>query len=290
MTRRPTLPQSPGPGSKNGGWTQPLDDLWTQLVAEAHGLAARLRSRGMPGVPAAYAATKVFRPASSTVPVPVPDVSSAVTYYNAKPVLLDGATYDIPVIFPGAGVFVARRVDITIFQQNGTGREIARTLSTTLAPLMSLASPELEDSGLVTFRYSQLGLWPDLTDSDLDSPACNFFWNMYDARTKRYLADELISSAALMPMTVVDPYPAAYCVAQQPIDGGAFEFSAPWVFERDGQCIVQVRPITPIFQAADATSEQSVTIQVELHGERYETLQDAMRQGALTRPVRPDRF
>jgi hypothetical protein len=36
--------------------------------------------------------------------------------------------------------------------------------------------------------------------------------------------------------------------------------------------------------------DESVTVQVELHGERYETLQDAMNQGALTRPVRPDRF
>ncbi len=309
--RRPMNPQRPGRGSEKGGWTQPLDELWTQLRAEMHAFKQRVDAdvNGPAGIPAAYQGVRVFRPEVGELTVTDPSVFPNVDI-DVNYVVRDGQTYEIPVIFPGPGVFVARELEVHILQRFVTSagedfRLVARAFNTTLAQNVD------QDSELRTFRYSVLQQfdgtpgnpesWPSiggpsapLVVHEDPVPACNFFWNIIDAKSGRQFADDLVPSQALMPLTASHAglQEITFDVIQGqrglPLDGGRFYFDVPWLIERDGQLRFQFRPTTPIFQLASTPTneKQDVYVQVELHGERYETLPDALKTGALTRPVR----
>jgi hypothetical protein len=323
MKNRPTIPQMPGRGSYGGGWTQPLEDVWTQLRAEVAGLQARLQGRGMPGEASSYQGTRVFEPETATYTVTRPrDTGST---WTVNYVVRDGQTYEIPIIFPGPGVFVARRLDVSVFQRfRNTTRPapdelISRSLSTMLAAMGRGISPGQDaqtlDGLLRQFRYSLPWQWWKPQGGGIVSedfvPSINYFWNLSDSKSQRYLASDLMSHLALLPMSCTSAGESIRLSDQannllSPSDGGSFEFQAPWVIERDGQATFHFRPITAMYQIDSAVApsnaqtgytfedregglrRQSVKVQVELFGERYETLQDAMKQGALTRPVREE--
>jgi len=319
MKKRPTIPQMPGRGSYGGGWTQPLEDVWTQLMAEIAGLQARLQGRGMEGEPSAYQGRRVFEPETATYTVTQPRNTGSTWTVNY--VVRDGQTYDIPIIFPGPGVFIARRLDVSIYQRfRNTTRPaadelIARSLSTMLAAMGRRAgTPGAEayvlDGLLRQFRYSLPWQWwkPLVEGSEDYVPALNYFWNFSDSKSQRFLSSDLMSHLALLPMSCpsTNGLLAETSLLLSPSDGGSFEFQAPWVIERDGQATFHFRPITAVYQIDSSIApsnvqtgytfedregglrKQYVTVQVELFGERYETLQDAMKQGALTRPVREE--
>lgn len=298
--KRPIHTQKPGYGSDNGGWRPSLADLWTQLLAEIHALRARASAEldGVRGVPAVYQGIKVFEPADRDVDLGAEGV--------VTPVLLDGNTYDIPIYFPGPGVFVARSLEVNVYQRwyptEGGGWPdppqefwlLARQFST------ALANNATNDGAIRTTRVSRLLNLPAVSaDNEEPVPALQFWWNLLDSKSQRYLADNLMPQQVLQPMTntqLAPPDSVAVSVPAFPLDGGRFCFDAPWLVERDGQMRFQFRPTTLICQDASINTlpqvknvlAQTVKVQVELHGERYETLQDAVRSGALTRPVRAE--
>ncbi len=321
MKNRPTSQQLPGRGSFGGGWTQDLEELWTQLQAELRALRERTDGTVL-GEPASYAGSRVFRPQVQTRSIP--QVESPGESWLVNYVVPDGQTYEIPVVFPGPGVFVARSIDVSIYQRlkNPSRAEadllLARTLSTALGANVDAATLDLQ---LRTSRFSLLWRWfkqLSATDGVREDPVpvLNYFWNFVDSKSQRYLSDGLMSHLALQPMTAAAQSSDFSPVTSGPIDGGSFDFDVPWVFERDGQASFHFRPITAIYQfdatvtdsavtglqvnnvdPATATDfsdleggkrHQDVTVQVELFGERFQTLQDAMRQGALTRPLRSE--
>lgn len=290
-------------------------------MAEVRGLQERLKGGGLAGEPSAYQGSMLFEPESQTYTVVQPQNQGSTWTVNY--VVRDGQTYDIPIMFPGPGIFVARRMEVSILQRlrNIARPEadllVARSLSTLLAAMArDNASPGFEPStldGLLRqFRYSLLWDWwteaqgsPQREDP---VPAINYFWNLWDSKSQRYLASELMSHLALMPISArtTRTVSTGRAFEMLPADGGAFDFEAPLVVERDGQISFKFRPITAVYQIDSAIApslaqtgytfldreglkrKQSVLVQVELYGERYETLQDAMKQGALTRPVRKD--
>lgn len=307
--RRPQNTQRPGRGSAQAGWTQPLDELWTQARAEIHALKARIEGElaQVQAVPAVYQGVRVFHPdVGSTETVTDPTTGDPV---EVNYVVRDGQTYEIPVRFPGPGVFVARSLEVNVYQRFVTSagddyRLLARTFNTVLA------QTDQRDSDLRTFRYSILQAydgtpgnpetWPNanggLSDAHEDPvPAVQFWWNIIDGKSGRQFADELVPAQALMPMTC-SHYGVEEGGEQEiiqglrglPIDGGRFYFDTAWLIERDGQFRFLWRPTTAMLQLASTplSQKQDVFVQVELHGERYETLQDAMKVGAMTRPVR----
>ena len=304
--RRPMQPQRPGKAANRGGWTQPLDELWTQTCAELRALKERVtvRTADPIGVPAVYQGVKVFAPSTQTLVITNPN--DLVTPWTVNPVLVDGVAYEIPVYAPGPGVFVARSIDVSIYQRyvlpsidgrpSQDMRFIARATST------SMAQDATMDGALRQYRYSVLGDpragslasgWPVYstyvpTRGEEGVPSAAFWWNLLDAKSQRYLADGLMPDQALMPMTssrVQSRFSGAF-----PIDGGRFTFDAPWLVERDGQFRFVFQPTTAVYQLASTPLDQrqTVSVQVDLFGERYETLQDAIRAGAMTRPVRAE--
>jgi len=297
--KRPIHTQSPGRGSAGGGYRQPVGELWTQLLAELHGLRDRVATSEVAGslaVPAAYQGVKVFTPEASTFSLADPYGGADLT---VNYVVRDGQTYEIPIYFPGPGVFVARGLEVNVYQRfvtHGSPEQdynfLARQHST------ALADDTTRDGNLRTFRYSYFDLvggannnWPGYAEEPV--PSINFWWNMADSKSQRYLADDLMPSQALMPMT--NPRLASTAGEEEallayPLDGARFYFDAPWLVERDGQLRFLFRPTTPIYQLAAVAADegQDVRVQVELYGERYETLQDAVRAGAMTRPVRSE--
>ena len=140
----------------------------------------------------------------------------------------------------------------------------------------------------------------------------NFLWNMVDTKSQRRLADAYISQMVFTPPSAPVTQEASFFVPRPPVttknqaherlpDGDFFKFCTPWVFERDGQANFTFRPITPVFQfdsslaGTDAVvglpyddrvngkRDQRVRVQIEIHGYRFETDQDLIRAGALSR-------
>jgi hypothetical protein len=138
----------------------------------------------------------------------------------------------------------------------------------------------------------------------------NFLWNMVDTKSQRRLADAYISQMVFTPPSAPVTQEAGSFqfgvttkiqAHERVPDGDLFRFCTPWVFERDGQVNFIFRPITPVLQFDSSIAgtdpvvglpyddringirDQRVRVQVEIHGYRFETDQDAIRAGALTR-------
>jgi hypothetical protein len=284
-----TIPVIPGGGASWSGWVKPLSAYVEQLEAEIAGLEARLDNPISGGVPTAYMGQKIFSPESYAFNLDTEQdgVSSNPVNY----VVRDGATYDISVRMPGPGVFVARSLHVGIFMRQFRPGFGVRQLYWTPNQLMFKSW---------TTKFSVFPKQPLLQGTTLSALGTSFFWSLLDSKSSRKLSDELISSEMLLvresrlPGTSFRQYVA-------PDNGGIFTLDVPWVFERDGQANFQFRPVTPIVQFDSSLSgtspavgltyddrengvrNQSVTVQVELHGYRFLTDQDAMRAGALTR-------
>lgn len=268
------------------GWTRSLEQNLVQLEGEIQGLEERVAIGMRRGVPAAYAGRRVFQPESGTV---TPKAALGPMNYIVR----DGTTYDIPIIFSGAGVFVAKYIIVSVYLKCANFFE-------GLVPFGS-NPPYFEINVTENAYYSATGFTekiavfggaaagntlPRSESGDYGYAALNYFWNLLDSKSGVRLADEFMTQRILLNRSresATDFDPDAAFTENTCGDGGYFEFDVPFVFERDGQANFLFRPITPFLQYADTENPQSVIVQVELHGFRYETDQDAMQLGALSR-------
>lgn len=283
------------------GWTKPLQDVVHTLEADIASLQARLRVPIQKGRPSAYMGVREFLPEASIVEVDVNQDGQGTAPCNY--VVRDGQDYSIPIIFPGPGVFVAHEIVVSIFQ-----RDISAAKQEMYAG-MNTNAYSLQNYNSFTTKFS---VYPKQTAGSSFLPpqherTINFFWNMVDTKSQRLLADSYISHMVLTPRSLPvfvaegGTIEEARVFREKLPDGDLFKFSTPWVFERDGQANFSFRPITPVFQfdsslagddpvvglgyddRVNGKRDQRVRVQVELHGFRYETDQDLIRAGALTR-------
>lgn len=324
--KRPTnTPQSnplkTGQASWWTGWTKPLHDLIHTLEADVAGLQARLKTPIHKGRPASYVGFRDFTPERSVV-----QVDTAQTGQGTNPcnyVVRDGQDYDIPIIMPGPGVFVAEELTVAIFQQHyapiAASLEGGALSETTLAAMQAemRANTFVFPSSQRPYFTTKFSIYPQQTSlaylGNTDVPSrvppqgqrtINFLWNMIDTKSQRRLADAYISQMVLTPpsapVTQDNDFFQTTAFESVP-DGDLFRFCSPWVFERDGQANFTFRPITPVFQfdssipgtdpvvglpyddRINGVRDQRVRVQVEIHGYRYETDQDLIRAGALVR-------
>jgi len=312
------------------GWTKPLQDLIHTLDADIAGLKARLRNPIHKGRPAAYVGFRDFIPERSVVQVDTAQTGEGTNPCNY--VVRDGQDYDIPIIMPGPGVFVAEEITVAIFQQqyapiaasiqDGALTDVNLAVMQAEMRANAFPFPSSAEEPYFTTKFSiypqqvngaYLGAFFDIDKFSMPPQSqrtINFLWNMVDTKSQRRLADAYISQMVFTPPSAPVTQEAAFVVfpvttknqAHESVpDGDLFRFCTPWVFERDGQVNFTFRPITPVFQFDSALAgtdpavglpyddringirDQRVRVQVEIHGYRFETDQDLIRAGALTR-------
>jgi hypothetical protein len=307
MKPKTVVKLAPGAGSRWTGWQKRIGDLVDQVAADVEGLGLRLKNPARPGIPAAYRAERVFEPERSTLLVDTLQTNVGTNLVNY--VVRDGQVYDIPCKFPGDGVFVVKFIKVAITQ---------RVFVTPDGAAMQLASPMVmqgwadrpgltaPNKTLWTTKFSVFPRQPAMFGSGQSTEALygavNYFWNARDDRTGRFLGSDRMPCTDLLPGTAFGSAGPVIEFSSVAIpDGGLYEVSTPWLFERDGQVTFRWYPITPIFQfdsslsgtsgavgltyddRENGTRNQPVTVAVEYHGYRYRTDQDAIRAGAITR-------
>jgi hypothetical protein len=312
------------------GWTKPLQDLIHTLDADVAGLKARLRNPIHKGRPAAYVGFRDFIPERSVVQVDTAQTGEGTNPCNY--VVRDGQEYDIPIIMPGPGVFVAEEITVAIFQQQyapiaaskGAAPFVLDLVDVNLAAMQAevRANTFVFPSGLTPYFTTKFSIYPQQTSlaylgfggPGVDNVrnryrvppqgqrTLNYLWNMVDTKSQRRLADAYISQMVLTPPSApVTQFNFTQTAFESVPDGDLFRFCTPWVFERDGQVNFIFRPITPVLQfdssiagndpvvglnyddRINGVRDQRVRVQVEIHGYRFETDQDLIRAGALTR-------
>lgn len=257
------------------GWTKPLHDLLHTLEADVAGLQARLKNPIHKGRPASYVGFRDFLPEKSVVQVDTAQAGQGTNPCNY--VVRDGQDYDIPIIMPGPGVFVAEELTVAIFQQNYA--PISATFDSNVVTNTAFATMQAEmrantfvfPSAKTPYFTTKFSIFPQQTslaylgiagdDSDFGKfkrylfppqaqRTINFLWNMIDTKSQRRLADAYISQMVLTPPSApVSQTNFPYGIAFESVpDGDLFRFCTPWVFERDGQVNFSFRPITPVFQ------------------------------------------
>lgn len=328
--KRPTHVPQTNPLKKNQaswwtGWTKPLHDVIHTLEADIAGLHARLRNPVQKGRPASYVGIRDFLPESSIVQVDTEQTGEGTNPCNY--VVRDGQDYDIPIIMPGPGVFIAQELVVSIFQQQYApisasvtteGRETVLTnVNLTAMNAEMRANAFVFPSSETPYFTTKFSVYPQQTNlaylgytgarkfvmPPQAQRTINFLWNMVDTKSQRRLADAYISQMVLTPPSLPETHTGAfdnYAFESLP-DGDFFKFCTPWVFERDGQANFTFRPITPVFQFDSSLSgtdeaiglpyddrvngkrDARVRVQIEIHGYRFETDQDLIRAGALSR-------
>lgn len=304
------------------GWTKPLQDLIHTLDADIAGLKARIQHPIHKGRPAAYVGFRDFIPERTIVQVDTAQTGEGTNPCNY--VVRDGQDYDIPIIMPGPGVFVAEEITVAIFQQQyapiaaskGDAPFVLDLVDVQLAAMQAemRANTFVFPSTQTPYFTTKFSIFPQQTGiaylgesnnvrvAPQSQRTLNYFWNMVDTKSQRRLADAYISQMVLTPPSAPVVQRNILNTAFESVpDGDLFRFCTPWVFERDGQVNFTFRPITPVFQFDSAIPgtdpvvglpyddringlrDQRVRVQVEIHGYRFETDQDAIRAGALTR-------
>jgi len=304
------------------GWTKPLQDLIHTLDADIAGLKARIQHPIHKGRPAAYVGFRDFIPERTIVQVDTAQTGEGTNPCNY--VVRDGQDYDIPIIMPGPGVFVAEEITVAIFQQQyapiaaskGDDPFVLDLVDVQLAAMQAemRANTFVFPSSQTPYFTTKFSIFPQQTGiaylgesnnvrvAPQSQRTLNYFWNMVDTKSQRRLADAYISQMVLTPPSAPVVQRNILNTAFESVpDGDLFRFCTPWVFERDGQVNFTFRPITPVFQFDSAIPgtdpvvglpyddringirDQRVRVQVEIHGYRFETDQDAIRAGALTR-------
>lgn len=301
---------SPGKGAEYAGWQEPLPELVQRLRARIEGLKARLNvpSTEMSIWPSAVSGRHIFRPEST-----VEQVDTAQSALGTNPinvVVRNNKTTNIRIIFPGPGVFVGRWLTCSVLMRlhnpelKGDTESWLPVVSNSGAIGSLAANPAAAIP--YTTRFSVFPVQPNVppaygpaAGTTFRPPALNYFWNLKDERSGRLYADQMMSHMHLLPETWQMPG-AGSTFAPVLGDGDLFDLKAPWVFERDGQATFQFRPVTDLYQFDSSIAgtaapmslpfddrenglrDQSVKVQVELHGFRFETMQDAVHAGALT--------
>lgn len=245
------------------------------LAQEMAALQLQITRRMESGVPDCLAARKQFTPQSNTFAFDYRQdgVSSVVSQY----VLKDGVTYEVPVFNNTPGVFVARSMSVNVFQR----------LYQSTGPMQKRFAHGDWYLNSHTDLQTRKFAFPDDTTSyalvTLPMRRLSFMWNVVDARSGQRYSDELVPDLVLTP-------PAAPILADgsdAPFGGRMFEFDTPWLFDSEGQINFLFRPLTPVIQPAatdaytpydtedreqsNTVRDQTVSVQVELHGTRYFT-------------------
>jgi hypothetical protein len=274
------------------GWLDSLKAQVVRLQNEVKGVEARAK-RAMPdnSEPAAVVAKRVFEPSGPVFNFDY--LQDGVSSVQSQVVLQDGVTYEIPVTFPPPGLFVARFIKVSLYQ---------RVFNPTYGPMqlpvlygnyfIESAQGNYTPGALQTRKY----LFPDnaSTERKAFSRRLSFLWNLIDTKSGVRLSDELLPDLALLPQDFGSPIQ----VASQPFSstGNYLELASPWLFERDAQLTFLFRPITPAIQPIatsgyfpysfddreqnNTTRNMAITVQLEIHGTRFLTVQDAFRRGA----------
>lgn len=316
--KRPTNVPQTNPLKQNKaswwtGWNKPLRDLLHTLDADLASLKARLREPIHKGRPAAYVGFRDFIPERSIVQIDTAQRGEGTNPCNY--VVRDGQDYDIPLIMPGPGVFVAEELTVAIFQQqySPTRYEEGAGFSDLVAMQAEMrpnAFP-FPSKTLNPFFSTKFSIYPQQTNlayigsggpmPPQSTRTLNYFWNLIDTKSQRRLADAYISQMVLTPPSAPVTQSTGGIFFESVPDGDLFRFCSPWVFERDGQVNFSFRPITPVFQfdssipgndpvvglsyddRINGIRDQRVRVQVEIHGYRFETDQDLIRAGVLVR-------
>lgn len=278
------------------GWLDSLKAQVVRLQNEVKGVEARAK-RAMPdnSEPAAVVAKRVFEPSGPVFNFDY--LQNGVSSVQSQVVLQDGVTYEIPVTFPPPGLFVARFIKVSLYQ---------RVFNPTYGPMQlpvlygnyfieSSENPIYPGGANQTRKY----LFPDNStiviggqtrqDRRYLSRRLSFMWNLIDTKSGVRLSDELLPDLTLLPEDFGSP-------GVDTSTGNYLELASPWLFERDAQLTFLFRPITPAIQPT-ATSgyfpygfddreqngtsrNMAITVQLEIHGTRFLTVQDAFRRGA----------
>lgn len=300
------LPAAPGGDSvKYTGWQEPLPELVARLRARIAGVRQRLEfpATDVSIWPSAVAGHRIFAPEKGVEYV---DALQNNTTYPVNVVVRSGKTYDIRVIHPGPGVFVGRWLKVSLWMRlfmpsrHGDTEAWLPMPSNTGVGHATIGTP---DPTPYTTNFSIFPVQPHLPTliSGVRPPALNYFWNLSDPRNGRLYSDKLASHMMLLPSTYQTGAPNKGGPSGNSLgDGDVFDLKSPWVFERDGQFTFQFRPTTDFYQFDSSIPgdqppmnlpfndlqgglrDQSVKVQVELHGYRFETMQDAVHAGALT--------
>jgi len=298
------VPAASGKGATYTGWQEPLSALVQRLQRAIQGVRDRLRvpSTEMSIWPSAVTGRRLFTPEAGVELVDSDQNNASSQPINV--VVRSGRRYTIPMIFPGPGVFIGRWLKVALYMRlhdpelkgdteawlpmcsntgAGTGTNAATdfpyTCRFSLFPLQSQGIPALNGGG------------------DFRPPCLNYFWNLQDPRSGRLYSDRSMSHMMLLPSTwQATTQNGGNALA----DGDLYDLKVPWVFERDGQLTFTMDPITDLYQFDSSINgtanpmflpfddrengkrDQSVLVQVEMHGFRFETMQDAVRAGALT--------
>lgn len=306
MKPKTVVKLAPGTGSRWTGWQKRIGDLLDQLAADVEGLGLRLKNPARPGIPACYRAERVFRPERSAISLDTAQTGAGTSLVNY--VVRDGQTYDIPCKFPGDGVFVMKMIKVAVTQRVYVTPD--NTAIYLASPMVTQGWADRVSLGVnATTWTTKFSIFPAqpryFTTSETSVEALygavNYFWNIRDDRTGRFLGSDYMPCTDLLPGTVAGSSSANTADRLPLPDGGLYEVDSPWLFERDGQATFRWRPVTPVFQFDSSLSgtnvaiglsyddrengfrDQPVTVAVEYHGYRYRTDQDAFRAGALTR-------
>lgn len=268
------------------GFLRPIEDQIERLNKEIEGLALRLsRSAPNDAEPAAVVGKKTFSPEAHTFLFDyLQDGTSSV---KSQYVVRDAVTYEIPVVFPPPGVFVARAATIKLTQR--MYHPDVGVMEIPMSPNFFYGNYQEGQ----TKKYQ----WPNNSVYYQKRRYISFFWNLIDAKSGARFSDELMPDMLLLPQLEGAPAATLYGNTIAAPSGSFLEFPVPWLFERDAQLTFQFRPITPVLQpTADSgfspysfndleqngqVRDSSVTVSLEIHGTRYLSLQDATRQGAL---------
>lgn len=282
----------PGAGQPIG-WLPTLKAQVETLRKQVEGIELRLDRRLTKGEPAAAVGERVFlpQPTSFAFDYLQDGVSPSV---DAQYVVQDGITYEIPIVFPPPGVFRARYFKVNIYQRVFTSSGPFQ-LPVAYGDYFSAFNPPQVE--VQTRKY----LFPDNAGGTFTatpqyvSRRMSFLWNIIDTKSGVQFADEMLPDLMLLPQSPTQG-PASYGDQNIGATGGRFEFTTPWLFERDAQLTFLFRPITPAIQPT-ATSgyfpfnyddreqnntvrNMAITVRAEVHGTRYVDAQDALRLGA----------
>lgn len=241
MKKQMPIPVGPGRGNLAQGYQPTIPEVAAQLAAETQSLKARLDAGDVEGEPATYQGVRVFTPENTSFLLDVnQDGGSVMAPVNY--ILRDGQAYDIPVLTPGPGVFVATGLTVAVFQRR-------------YDPALPEAAEVNYNSYWTLFRRGvnytcKFSLWPtqpSLVDSGAPpSAALNFFWNLSDARTGDLYSDQPLNHLALRPRQSV---PELGHYSRSPyLDGGMFKFDTPWVFPYGTGAVFKFQPINPVLQ------------------------------------------
>jgi len=275
------------------GWLQPIRDQIVRLQKEVRGIELRMSTQLRRGEPAAIVGKKTFSPEehSFLFDYKQDGNSSVMSQY----VVRDGSTYEIPISFPPPGVMLIRFLQVKLYQ---------RVFVPDVGPMqvpMQYGNYFLFDPLTGAFQTKKFAFPDNTVPTHLNlvySRRSSFFWNLIDMKSGARYSDELVCDQTLLPQPLGIPITGNGSLGLTPggSTGRYLEFDTPWLFERDAQLTFLYRPINPVIQPAansgympyafddreqlNTVRNSAVTVQIELHGTRYVTDQDAMREGA----------